>query len=79
VENEHVFCVNRIVEDTRQGAIAVATANGLVIFDRDGRQKQVMEREAGLIADHVTDVAIYHDGQGGDGMAPGDPRRESRF
>ena len=62
VENEHVFCVNRIVEDTRQGAIAVATANGLVIFNRDGQQKQVLGREAGLIADHVTDVALYNGG-----------------
>jgi ligand-binding sensor domain-containing protein len=68
VENEHVFCVNRIVEDTRQGAVAVATANGLVIFDRDGREKQVLGREAGLIADHVTDVALY-----GDGMALATP------
>ena len=62
VENEHVFCVNRIVEDARQGAVAVATANGLVIFDRDGKQKQVLGREAGLIADHVTDVALYNGG-----------------
>jgi ligand-binding sensor domain-containing protein len=68
VENEHVFCVNRIVEDTRRGAVAVATANGLVIFDRDGRQKQVLKREAGLIADHVTDVALY-----GGGMALATP------
>jgi hypothetical protein len=68
VENEHVFCVNRIVEDPRQGAVAVATANGLVLFDRDGRQKQVLAREAGLIADHVTDVALY-----GDGMALATP------
>jgi ligand-binding sensor domain-containing protein len=62
VENEHVFCVNRIVEDTRKGAVAVATANGLVIFDRDGHEKQVLGREAGLIADHVTDVALYNGG-----------------
>jgi hypothetical protein len=68
VENDHVFCVNRIVEDPRQGAVAVATANGLVLFDRDGRQKQVLGREAGLIADHVTDVALY-----GDGMALATP------
>ncbi|MGA3344302.1 MAG: hypothetical protein ABSC76_05450 [Terracidiphilus sp.] len=68
VENEHVFCVNRILEDERRGAVAVATANGLVIFDRDGRQKQVLERDAGLIADHVTDVALY-----GDGMALATP------
>jgi ligand-binding sensor domain-containing protein len=68
VENEHVFCVNRIVEDGQHGAVAVATANGLVLFDRDGRQKQVLEREAGLIANHVTDVALY-----GDGMALATP------
>ena len=42
VENEHVFCVNRIVEDPRRGAVDVATANGLVIFDAAGRQKQVL-------------------------------------
>jgi hypothetical protein len=32
------------------------------MFDRDGRQKQVLARDAGLIADHVTDVALYGDG-----------------
>lgn len=58
VEDDHVFCVNRTVEDPRQSAIAVATANGLVLFDRDGRQKQVLTRSSGLIADHVTDVAL---------------------
>jgi ligand-binding sensor domain-containing protein len=40
----------------------------LVIFDRDGRQKQVLGREAGLIADHVTDVSLY-----GGGMALATP------
>jgi ligand-binding sensor domain-containing protein len=68
IENEHVFCGNRIVEDPRHGAVAVATANGLAIFDHDGRQKQVLGREAGLIAEHVTDVALY-----GDGMALATP------
>jgi len=68
VENEHVFCVNRIVEDAKHGSVAVATANGLVLFDNDGRQKQVLGREAGLIAEHVTDVALY-----GDGMALATP------
>lgn len=68
IEDEHVFCVNRIVEDPRHGAAAVATANGLVLFDRDGRQRQVLGRDAGLIADHVTDVALY-----GDGMALATP------
>jgi len=72
-ENEQVFCVNRIVEDSRRGAVAVATANGLVIFDRDGRQKQILTREAGLIADHVTDVALLNGGPAGDGMALATP------
>jgi len=60
--------VNRIVEDARHASVAVATANGLVLFDNDGRQKQVLGREAGLIAEHVTDVALY-----GDGMALATP------
>jgi ligand-binding sensor domain-containing protein len=61
-DNEHVFCVNRIVEDGQHGAVAVATANGLVLFDRDGRLKQVLGRDAGLIANHVTDVALLDGG-----------------
>jgi hypothetical protein len=68
IENDHVFCVNRIIEDAKRGSVAVATANGLVLFDDDGRQKQVLGRDAGLIADHVTDVALY-----GDGMALATP------
>ena len=68
IENEQVFCVNRIVENARRGAVAVATANGLVLFDRDGRQKQVLTRDSGLIATHVTDVALY-----GDGIVAGTP------
>lgn len=68
IENDAVFCVNRIVEDARQGAVAVATANGLALFDRDGREKQVLTRDAGLIANHVTDVALV-----GDGMVAGTP------
>jgi len=68
VEDDHVFCVNRIVEDSRQGLIAVATANGLVLFDRDGRQRQVLDRRAGLIAGDVMDLALY-----GNGMAAATP------
>jgi ligand-binding sensor domain-containing protein len=68
VENEQVFCTNRIVENAKLGAVAVATANGLVLFDRDGRQKQVLTRDSGLIANHVTDVALL-----GDGMVAGTP------
>ena len=62
VEDEHVFCVNRIFPDAKTGAIDVATANGLVRFDNSGREQQVLTRADGLIADHVTDVAAYRDG-----------------
>jgi ligand-binding sensor domain-containing protein len=62
VEDEHVFCVNRILIDAKTGAIDVATANGLVRFDNSGTEQQVLTRADGLIADHVTDVAAYGDG-----------------
>lgn len=62
VENEHVFCVNRIWPDTKTGTVAVATANGLIRFGASGSQEQVLTRSDGLIADHVTDVVAYRDG-----------------
>lgn len=68
VEDEHVFCVNRILENSRGGEVMVATANGLVLFGRDGRERQVLGKESGLIAQHVTDVAPY-----GAGMALATP------
>jgi ligand-binding sensor domain-containing protein len=62
VEDEHVFCVNRIVPDAKTGSVDVATANGLVRFDAAGEQQQILTRSDGLIADHVTDVVPYRDG-----------------
>ena len=62
IENEHVFCVNRIFPNPKDGTVDVATANGLVRFDAAGSQEQVLTRADGLIADHVTDVASYQDG-----------------
>ncbi len=62
VENDHVFCVNRIWPDTKSGTVAVATANGLVRFATSGTQEQLLTRADGLIADHVTDVVPYRDG-----------------
>jgi len=62
IENEHVFCVNRILPNPKDGTIDVATANGLVRFDAAGSQEQVLTRADGLIADHVTDVTSYEDG-----------------
>jgi hypothetical protein len=62
VENEHVFCVNRILPDGKTGTVDVATANGLVRFDAAGNPQQVLTRADGLIADHVTDVVPYQGG-----------------
>jgi ligand-binding sensor domain-containing protein len=62
IEDEHVFCVNRIFPEAKTGAVDVATANGLVRFDNSGSEQQVLTRTDGLIADHVTDVAAYREG-----------------
>lgn len=57
-EDDHVFCVNRIVADPVRDTMDVATANGLVLFDPAGRERQVLMRRDGLIADQVTDIAF---------------------
>jgi ligand-binding sensor domain-containing protein len=56
VENEHMFCVNRVVAHP-QGT-AVATANGLALFDGNAGLQQVLTKKDGIIADHVTDVVV---------------------
>ncbi len=62
IEDDHVFCINRILPDAVHGDTAVATANGMVLFDRTGARRQVIGRAEGLIADHVTDITRYGDG-----------------
>jgi len=62
LEDDNLFCINRIALDPRRGTMAVATANGLVLFDAQGKPRQVMTRRDGLIADHVNDVAFHGDG-----------------
>lgn len=61
IENDAVFCVNRIALDPRGRRAAVATANGLVMFDATGRERQTLTRREGLIANHVTDVDLQED------------------
>jgi ligand-binding sensor domain-containing protein len=61
IENDHVFCVNRIVMDPKRREIDVATANGLVLFDESGREQHVMGKADGLMAEHVTDVVLRGD------------------
>ena len=58
IEDQHIFCVNRIVHNAERRATAVATANGLVLFDHAGRRTQLLRRENGLIANHVTDIVV---------------------
>ncbi len=62
IEDEHVFCVNRILPESKSTAVDVATANGLVRFNESGDVQQVLTRSDGLIADHVTDVVDYRGG-----------------
>ncbi|MBL8230467.1 MAG: hypothetical protein JNL98_18395, partial [Bryobacterales bacterium] len=60
LEDEYLFCVNRIAL-RRDGAV-IATANGLVLTDRAGKTRQVITRTQGLIATHATDVLLEDNG-----------------
>ena len=60
-EDDTLFCINRIVADAAGARTAVATANGLVLFDSGGEPRQVMGRKDGFLSDHITDVA-FRDG-----------------
>jgi ligand-binding sensor domain-containing protein len=57
-ESEVLFCINRIVADIEHARTAVATANGLVLFDASAQPRQIMGRKDGFLSDHVTDVAF---------------------
>lgn len=54
LEDDHLFCINQIVPAPDGSQTAVATANGLVLFDAQRRPRQTLTRESGLIASHVT-------------------------
>jgi ligand-binding sensor domain-containing protein len=71
-EDDRLFCVNRIRESAT-GAVAVATANGLALFDAGGRLAQVLDRKSGLIASHVTDVLFRRDDSGEPSMVVATP------
>jgi ligand-binding sensor domain-containing protein len=62
VEDEHVFCVNRILPEPSSHTVEVATANGLVRFGESDKPQQVLGTADGLIAQHVTDVVRYRGG-----------------
>ncbi len=60
--DDHLFCVNRIAHDSARGVSAVATANGLVMFDASLTRRRVITHDDGLIANQVTDVVLRPDG-----------------
>jgi ligand-binding sensor domain-containing protein len=62
IEDDHLFCVNRIAHDSARGVSAVATANGLVMFDAATSRRRVIGQAEGLIANQVTDVVLRPDG-----------------
>src|SRR5437868_14502420 len=42
--------------------MAVASANGLILFDASGRRQRVLAKSDGLLSDHVTDVLTLENG-----------------
>jgi ligand-binding sensor domain-containing protein len=61
-EDEHLFCINRIVEEPGGARTAVATANGLLMLDPSLKVRQILGHRDGLLADHVTDVLFRNRG-----------------
>jgi ligand-binding sensor domain-containing protein len=57
-EDENIFCVNRVVAGHAGETVAVATANGLVLFDRAGNPQKSLGRADGLISEHITDLTF---------------------
>jgi ligand-binding sensor domain-containing protein len=61
-ENDTLYCINRISADAAGARIAVATANGLAIFDQNAQLRQIMTSKDGLLSDQITDVAFRDSG-----------------
>jgi hypothetical protein len=62
IEDDALFCINRLVLDPQRHTVDAATADGLVLFDAQGRPRQTLTHRDGLISDHVTDVAFTGSG-----------------
>lgn len=56
-EDDRIFCVNRIAQSGDGVLTAVATANGLTLFE-DGKRRQDLTKADGLIANNVADVLL---------------------
>ena len=64
LEDDVLFCVNRIKPDRSGDRVFVATANGLALFDENGRPRRILRSADGLISNHVTDILQIEVGQG---------------
>ncbi len=62
IEDDTLFCINRLVVDPQRHTMDAATADGLVLFDAQGRPRQTLTHRDGLISDHVTDVTFSSSG-----------------
>ncbi len=62
LEDDHLFCVNRLALDPTRQTIAAATADGLVLFDAEGTPRQTLLRRDGLLSDHISDIAFTSTG-----------------
>ncbi|WP_158787269.1 hypothetical protein [Granulicella sp. L46] len=58
IEDDHLFCINRLVIDPERHTMDAATADGLVLFDAQGRPRQTLTQRDGLISNHITDVTF---------------------
>ena len=62
VEDDQIFCVNRIVQDSYRNMGVVATANGIALMNAQGKILKRITEADGLISQHVTDVVVRPDG-----------------
>ncbi len=58
IENDHLFCINRLALDPQRQTMDAATADGVVLFDAQDRPRQTLNHRDGLISDHVSDVSF---------------------
>jgi ligand-binding sensor domain-containing protein len=61
-EDDHLLSINRIVPEPAGDRTAVASANGLILFDSASTVRQILGRKDGLLSDHVTDVVFRSGG-----------------
>jgi ligand-binding sensor domain-containing protein len=64
LENDVLFCVNRIKQEQPSGRVFVGTANGLAVFDSGAKLQEILTKTSGLIANHVTDVLFRRTAEG---------------